>query len=340
MARKEIMDLVARIQAVESAGGPFTLDDARRAGIDPQRLARATRAGALHRVGAGLYTVTPDRLALARHHIERLADRGVPAAVGSVAAAQSWRVSIFGSTGPIHQTSATILIPRDTGIREGERHGIRIRVADLTDADVTEHDGVPMTRPLRTGLDVARELGRCRASALVPLSSAVRAEIAWDTPTKEPLTDSAVTDLLIAHPEIATGLRESLDAIVSRVNGHGMRWVRRVLGDVEPLLETVLEGLAWTVLTDSDLPRPQPQRWVTGVSGRRYRADFLLGERVILECDGAIKYADQTPWQEKQRQSDLEAAGYWVVRCTWEELLRRPHEVLKRLRLALLRAAA
>ena len=53
---------------------------------------------------------------------------------------------------------------------------------------------------------------------------------------------------------------------------------------------------------------------------------------------GAVKYADQTPWQEKQRQSDLEAAGYWVVRCTWEELIHRPHEVIKRIALALLRA--
>ena len=284
--------------------------------------------------------MTPDRLALARHHIERLAAQGVPAAVGSVVGAQTWGIGIFGTAGPIQQTSATLLIPRGTGIREGERHGIRIRVADLSDTDVVEHDGVPMTRPLRTGLDVARELGRCHASALVPLSSALRAEIAWDTPTSKPLTDSAVTDLLVAHPEIAAGLRDELDEMVSRVNGHGMKWVRRVLGDVEPLLETVLEGLAWTALIDSDLPRPQPQRWVTGVSGRRYRADFLLGDRVILECDGAVKYADQTPWQEKRRQSDLEAAGYWVVRCTWEELLFRPHEVLHRLRIALLRASA
>ena len=260
--------------------------------------------------------------------------------MGSVAAARSWGIGIFGTAGPIQQTSATLLIPRGTGIREGERHGIRIRVADLSDTDVVEYDGLPMTRPLRTGLDVARELGRCRASALVPLSSALRAEIAWDSQTSEPLADSAITDLLIAHPEIATGLRDELDDIVSRVNGHGMKWVRRVLGDVEPLLETVLEGLAWTALIDSDPPRPRPQRWVTGVSGRRYRADFLLGDRVILECDGAVKYADQTPWQEKQRQSDLEAAGYWVVRCTWEELLLRPHEGLHRLRLALLRASA
>lgn len=338
MARKEVRDLTAQIHAV-AATGPFTMDDARRAGLGPQRLARAARAGALHRVGPGRYSVTPDRLALARHHIGRLAAEGVPAAVGSLGAARSWGIGSFGTSGPIHQTSTTLLIPRGTGIREGERHGIRIRVADLSDTDVIEHDGLPMTRPLRTGLDVAREFGRCRASALIPLSSGVRAEIAWENHTSRPMTDSAVTDLLVTHPEIATGLRDELDGIVSRVNGHGMKWVRRVLGDVEPLLETVLEGLAWTVLCDSDLPRPRPQRWVTGASGRRYRADFLLGDKVILECDGAVKYADQTPWHEKQRQSDLEAAGYWVVRCTWEELLLRPHEVLERLRLALLRAA-
>jgi very-short-patch-repair endonuclease len=117
-----------------------------------------------------------------------------------------------------------------------------------------------------------------------------------------------------------------------------MLWVRRVAADVEPLLETALEGIAWAVLTASDLPRAEPQRVIAGRSGKRYRVDFLIAGRVILEADGAVKYGAITPWQEKQRQSDLEAAGYWVVRCTWEELINRPHEVLARIEVALARS--
>jgi very-short-patch-repair endonuclease len=117
-----------------------------------------------------------------------------------------------------------------------------------------------------------------------------------------------------------------------------MAWVRKVLDDVEPLLESALEGFGWAEITSTGLPRPQPQQWVTGRSGRRYRVDFLFDGRVVLEADGSGKYSEQTPWEEKQRQSDLEAAGYWVVRCTWEEILRRPHEVMGRIRRALARS--
>lgn len=338
MTRRELRDLGELIEAV-AGDKPFTLDDARRHGIGRHRLARGARGGVLHRVGAGRYTVTPDPLALARQHIDRLGRKGIPAAVGGVAAARSWDIGIFGSAGPITCESTTLLIPRGKGIREGERHGIRYRVADLADTDLVEHLGVPMTSPLRTGLDVAREYGRCRSSALVPLCGAMRAEIAWDLATGERMNAGEVTELLIAQPDIAAGLREELERMLSRVNSHGMAWVRRVLAEVEPLLETVIEVLAWSVITDSDLPRPRPQQWLSGASGRRYRVDLLLGDKVILEVDGAVKYAEQTPWQEKQRQSDLEAAGYWVVRCTWEELLHRPHAVLERLRSALTRAA-
>jgi very-short-patch-repair endonuclease len=216
--------------------------------------------------------------------------------------------------------------------------------ADFAPSDVIEWRGLPVTRPLRTGLDLARRHGRTRASALVPLCGGVRMEIALRSGLVDPGNDLAVpsghalTNMARWLPErddVMTLLRD----LVSRVNAHGMRWVWHVLPDVEPLVETVLEALAWAHLTESRLPRPLPQEWVRGASGRNYRVDFLIGDRVILEADGAVKYADQTPWQEKQRQSDIEAAGYWVVRCTWEELMYRPHEVLVRIARALQRAA-
>jgi hypothetical protein len=141
------------------------------------------------------------------------------------------------------------------------------------------------------------------------------------------------------RPDVRHETLTQLHRIASKVNSHGMRWFYAVLADVEPSLETALEGLAWSAFTESTIPRPRPQVWVKGRSGRAYRVDFLVGERVIVEADGADKYSDQTPWLEKQRQSDLEAAGYWVVRCTWEELLHRPHEVLARIRHALRQCA-
>jgi very-short-patch-repair endonuclease len=219
-----------------------------------------------------------------------------------------------------------------------------MRVADLSEDDIIRVDpltqepcaaGVAVTTPLRTGLDVVRDVGRSRSSALIPLCGAMRAHLRLHIAATG-ANDGAITELA-RDAALRDDVRARLRRVASVVNSHGMKWFYDVLPDVEPLVETALEGLAWALLTDSLLPRPRPQEWVRGASGRKYRVDFLIGDRVVLEADGAVKYADQTPWQEKTRQSDLEAAGYWVVRCTWEELIRRPHEILARIALALSR---
>ena len=156
--------------------------------------------------------------------------------------------------------------------------------------------------------------------------------------TGEDLSSHEVTERFLHDRQLRQQLDTALREMCARVNSRGMTWVRRVLTHVEPLLETALEGLVWAEITGAGLAPVRPQQWVVGRSGRQYRADFLVGDKVILEADGSGKYADQTPWHEKQRQSDLEAAGYWVVRCTWEEILHRPHEVIARIRLALARS--
>lgn len=75
------------------------------------------------------------------------------------------------------------------------------------------------------------------------------------------------------------------------------------------------------------------------MSGVLWRVDFLFAERVIGECDGAVKYADpQALWREKKRQEDLEQAGYIVVRWTWEEIVHRPWIVIRRILNAIERA--
>ena len=338
MTSSRMLELAHEIELF-AGRAPFMAADAADHGISPERLARAARAGALHRITRGCYALRDDSMDLARYHLGRLAKQGIPGTVGSIRAADTWGVATFGNVGAVSAAPLTILVPPGADVRRGSRYGVRLRVADIDPADVRIVDGVPMTSPLRTGLDVARDTGRCRSSALVPLSSGVRAELAWALGGDGPAGAREVTDCLHADPRVREELLSVLADRASRVNGYGMKWVRRVLVDVEPLLETALEGLAWSVLTVTDLPRPQPQVWLQGASGKRYRADFLVAGVVIVEADGAAKYSGLTPWQEKQRQHDLEAAGFWVVRCTWEELLHRPHEVINRIRLALERAA-
>lgn len=322
----------------------FTTELATTAGVSRSSLFTATRAGTIRRERRGIYSSGDDDYALARRLIEDLAGRGIRAAIGGRSAADLWGIPVFGHQGALPPASLTLIVARGAGVRQGTRSGLRIRVGDLSEEHILHVDpltrcasdsGVAITTPLRTGLDVVRDVGRSRASALVPLCGALRAHIRLHVVASD-APDAAVTEAA-RSTELRDALLVQLRYIAQGVNAHGMKWFYDVLPDAEPLVETALEGLAWVHLTESALPRPRPQEWVHGASGRRYRVDFLIGDRVILEADGAVKYAHQSLWQEKQRQSDLEAAGYWVVRCTWEELIHRPLDVIERITRTLIR---
>ena len=347
MTHFEVRRTICQLE-VALGTGTFTTSDAVASGVSTDRLGTAVEAGALKRLARGVYSIAPGPLAAARFAAERWLESGVLVTAGECTVGEVWGVAAMGARVPLDREPVTLLISREDSlaraVRVGRRSGVRLVVADLAPEDIVDWDGLRVTSPLRTGLDIARRHGRSRASALVPLCSGARMEIALrsglialDTPMMRPASDTVTARS--RSVELRRSVITDLQHMAQRVNSHGMRWVWDVLPDVEPLLETALEGLAWAHLTDSGLPRPRPQEWVRGASGRRYRADFLIGDRVILECDGAVKYVDQTPWQEKQRQSDLEAAGYWVVRCTWDELIHRPHEVIARIARALRRAA-
>ncbi len=73
------------------------------------------------------------------------------------------------------------------------------------------------------------------------------------------------------------------------------------------------------------------------------RVDFLVAGRVVVEFDGAVKYAGAEGRDgliaEKRREDRLRALGYEVVRLTWDDLAH-PERVLGAIRAALLRRAA
>lgn len=339
-------DVVSTQRALQGAfgGRPFSRAEADELGISGDRLASAVRSGVVARLRRGRYAVTEDPLAAIREQMERHEARGIDAVIGERTAADLWGVAYIGPVGALGAGSPTLLVPPGSPVRVGDRSGLRVSARPLLEGDVVEYCGLRITSPLRTGVDMARLLGRTRAAALTPLCSGLRREgvlralPGW-TPGMESPAPHDVTAVL-RQTSLRLALAADLEHLANTLPCRGLSAVRRVLPDVEPLVETAVECIAWSLLTATDLPRPVPQAWLRGRSGKRYRVDFLVGTRVILEVDGAVKYAEQTPWQEKQRQSDLEAAGYWVVRCTWDELMRHPDHVIARLLLALARSAA
>ena len=61
---------------------------------------------------------------------------------------------------------------------------------------------------------------------------------------------------------------------------------------------------------------------------------------LILRTDGRVKYlpgndrGDDVLWQEKLREERLREAGFEVVRMTWAQVTREPHETCRRIRAA------
>lgn len=76
------------------------------------------------------------------------------------------------------------------------------------------------------------------------------------------------------------------------------------------------------------LPRLAYQHELT-IAGRRRRVDFAVPElRIAIEVDGYEHHSRRAVWQDDlQRQNELQAAGWIVLRFSWADVLNRPDRV-------------
>ena len=110
----------------------------------------------------------------------------------------------------------------------------------------------------------------------------------------------------------------------------------------DELSESPGETRTRLILTSAGLP-VRSQVPIVQVGGAVLaRVDFLVGGRVIVEFDGAVKYQTGDGivlFQEKQREDRLRELGFEVVRVIWSEL-DHPADVIGRVQAALARARA
>ncbi len=76
--------------------------------------------------------------------------------------------------------------------------------------------------------------------------------------------------------------------------------------------------------------------------GRAYVLDLAFErERITVEVDSRAFHTDADAFQrDRTRQNDLVAAGWTVLRFTWEDIVDRPADVVRRIRGILARRAA
>jgi very-short-patch-repair endonuclease len=98
---------------------------------------------------------------------------------------------------------------------------------------------------------------------------------------------------------------------------------RRVLALIDPRSESVPESVFRVRAHRAGIPclvqAPLP-------FGRR--ADFLIGERLVVEIDGALHHAGAEAFRaDRERDALLTALGYRVIRFTYDQVVRRWDEV-------------
>lgn len=197
-----------------------------------------------------------------------------------------------------------------------------VHVARLRDDEVTEVDGLPVTNPVRTALDLARSL---------PFESAVVA------------LDAALHEGIVA-PQL---LRERLFDIAGTP---GSRSGARAVRFADGRSESVGESRSRVLLHRLGLAPSALQFRVIGADGRVLaHTDFAWeDQRVIGEFDGRVKYGGllkpgQHPgdvvFREKLREDAIRDEGWGAVRWVWSQLAR-PSRLAVRLRRAFVRGGS
>lgn len=185
--------------------------------------------------------------------------------------------------------------------------GTHVHRADLE--AVADVDGIPVTPPLRTVVDLCRSL---------PLTHAVAS------------ADSALRKRLVTPSELVAAAAELGPAV-------GRPQVREALTRVDPLSGSVLESLCRLVLEDAGLRPFETQLLVGDPRDPIGRVDFAWPEqRLVLEVDGFAFHSDRAAYRSDRRRGNaLVLAGWRVLRFTWEDIVGNPHVMLAAVRYAL-----
>lgn len=212
-------------------------------------------------------------------------------------AAIAWGIPIIGKA----PTDVDML---DIDNTTGEGHGIqRHRTQHLPCA--VEHQGLRLTDPVRTAVDLAR----CH-----PLATGL----------------AAMDDVL----RRSLGTREQLLVELNYIpkGGRGRRCARLAAALADGLAESAAESLSRARLFELGMPKPQLQVRFDDAAGFVGRTDMYWPELdTIGEVDGRTKY-DLAPgatgaavagtlWREKRREDRLRQIVGRVVRWGWDDAI-------------------
>jgi very-short-patch-repair endonuclease len=176
----------------------------------------------------------------------------------------------------------------------------------LTERDVTEIEGIPCTRPVRTFVDLGVVL---RPDEL------------------ETVLNEGLRRNLLSVPAIGRRLEElgPLRPGTSVVQAVLDRQVRHRRAP-----ESVLETRFLQLLRSAGVPEPTPQVEIS-MNGSTARVDFAYPElQLAIELDGAAYHSSKrASCRDRIRENQLVALGWRVLRFTWDDVVDHPDAVLR-----------
>jgi very-short-patch-repair endonuclease len=280
-----VAELAQRQHGVVSAG------QLGRIGVPSSTVSDAIREGRLHRVHRGVYAVGHMAISWEGRCLAAVLAR--PGAVASHRTA-AWIYGLLRSRpGTIHLTAPT---------RQRLKRDFVVHFARLEDADVMTVDGIPVTSPARTVLDLApdesrRDLGRLLKRA-----------------DERELLDRRHFQELLAHT----------------VGHRGNAKLAAALRAYKPETDTLrsdLERRFRDLVLAAGLPRLQMNAAVEG-----YELDaYWEAEAFAVELDVYATHGSPTSFeQDREREDDLLLAGIELIRVTDLRLEREPRGTIAR----------
>lgn len=189
---------------------------------------------------------------------------------------------------------------------------------DLTDDQVVEVDAMPVTSPIRTGVDLAARMG--------------------------PVQTGRIIDHIVLKGQ---GSLDDVCELVLKLARHGkpgMKCMHKVLearAGGSFLGESQLEAMALRLFREWDLPEPVAQLALPWRSSANGRVDFAYPEvRLIIELDGRAWHSTLEAFEsDRMRDNHAQLAGWRVLRVTYRMLKGNPQMVRDMIRQALAAAA-
>lgn len=260
------------------------------AGLHRSSLARRVRAGRLHPVLPQVFAVGHTALPIGGREAAALLWRGPWSALSHESAA--WVLGLVPAPELVH-VSGTVG-------RTASRNDVVVhRVASLSADDVRVSNGLRVTRPARTLLDLAattepRQLDRLVAEARL----------------RRLVDEHALRKVVSRHPRRRGGARllALLDA------------------EREPAMtRSEAERRFRDLMRRSGMPMPLANARVAGFEVDALWAD----ERVIVEVDGfAFHRSRQAFERDRLKAGALEARGFRVLRVSWRQIVEAPETVV------------